>query len=899
MKQNEILNTLKNKKVQWGIAIVLFIIILYVTASFRFGSWNNLDDQLTGEKLTSDPDALYFLRIAETLDQNGGHLPAFDDMRYSPASQTAWHPEILPNIVYYMHKLMPSYSIAEVDVASPVIFFIIGAIIFFILISFITDKKTAILASAFLGVVPAYIFRSTAGSADHDILGMLSLFLAFLIYVLSLKYVIEKKKIYYPILGGILTGFATTLVIVTWGGIAKAAYIILPISFFMLWIFKTKNSKDFAIKGLVFYTLFILFSAICGIIFRYSPMSIFNSNLITSQGILSLAVLAFIIVDAVLIYYHQKFKIKEKYRIVYSLAATIILGIIGLTLIGKNIFSIISSIISSFLAPFGEGRFGVTVAENQAPFLSDWINQTGSVLFWLFILGVFYFGFELSKSIKNFKRKIIFVIAYVLMTSGIIFSKYSPASIFNGTNFISAMFYFIPLVFFWGYFFWLYFKEDFSFNYIQTFIFGWMFFTIISGRAAARMFFAITPFVCFMGAYFVFSLFKLRKNRDEVLRVVAIILFIISIISSVYFIGTAYTASVQTVKYTGPVADLQWQKAMYWTKTNTSADSVFAHWWDYGYLVQGVGDRRTIADGGQFQGAEIGNHMLGRYVLTTPNPDTALSYFKTMNVDYLLIDPTDLGKYPAYSRIGSDTNWDRYGMLAVGAIDPTQVIETKNGTTSLYRVNGAVDQDISYNINGADIFLPGPTYNQYGNPSYKAGIGGIILTTVGTQVSIPEGIFYYNGQQYKIPIRYLYIDGKIHDFGTGINATAMLIPAVQTSNTGSIINQIGGIIYMSPKVSQSLYAELYLMNDPFNEYPTIKLAHIEEDQVVTSIKADGNNLSSEFLYYNGFRGPIKIWNTEDIPSNIQNRSEFYKSLNINFGGLDNLEFSEFVNSKTI
>ncbi|MDP2946730.1 MAG: hypothetical protein Q8N88_01315 [Nanoarchaeota archaeon] len=344
-----------------------------------------------------------------------------------------------------------------------------------------------------------------------------------------------------------------------------------------------------------------------------------------------------------------------------------------------------------------------------------------------------------------------------------------------------------------------------------------------------------------------------------------------------------------SAKYTGPSANLQWQKSMAWVRTNTSDDSIFVHWWDYGYWVEGLGNRRAVADGGHFQGIE-GIHRIGRYVLTTTKPETALSYFKSMNTDYLLIDPTDLGKYPAYSRIGSDENWDRYGMFPVGVVDQSQVYESKNSTSRLYRLNGVVDDDINYKINGVDVFLPGPTYDEEGNPAYKAFIGGILLTTQGTQVSAPEGIFLYNGQQYKIPFRYLYINGEIRDFKTGVNATAMLIPAIENTGNGALINQVGGIIFMTPKTSQSLFAQLYLMDDPFGKYPTIKLSHVEDDPVVNSIKTSGNIFGSDFLYYNGFRGPIKIWDTREIPDDIVFRSEFYSPNNGDFAGLDDLEF---------
>jgi hypothetical protein len=476
------------------------------------------------------------------------------------------------------------------------------------------------------------------------------------------------------------------------------------------------------------------------------------------------------------------------------------------------------------------------------------------------------------------------------MVCGIVFSKYSETSPLNGNSFISSVFYFVPLIFFWGYFIWLYFKEDFEFSNIQTFIFAWMFFTIITGRAAVRMFFAITPFVCFMAANFVINLFhNWKKSKDETFRIVIILLFIISIIASAFFINSSYKIISQQAQYIGPSANLQWQKAMEWTRNNTDNDSIFVHWWDYGYWVESLGERRAVADGGHFQGEE-GIHRIGRYVLTTTHPETALSYFKTMNTDYLLIDPTDLGKYPAYSRIGSDENWDRYGMLPLGVLDPSQIMESKNSTTRLYRTNGVIDEDLNMQINNVSIFLPGPTYDSEGVPSYKAGIGGILLTNQADKVLQPEGVYYYNGQQYKIPIRYLFVNGELHDFKTGFEAVMMIIPSIETTSSGMSINPMGAMIYLSPKVSQSLFAQLYLMNDPLKKYETINLSHVEEDPIIESIKASGTNFIGNFLYYNGFRGPIKIWNTENIPSNIEIKSEFYAPFDGDYAGLDNLEF---------
>ncbi|GAI47925.1 unnamed protein product, partial [marine sediment metagenome] len=86
---------------------------------------------------------------------------------------------------------------------------------------------------------------------------------------------------------------------------------------------------------------------------------------------------------------------------------------------------------------------------------------------------------------------------------------------------------------------------------------------------------------------------------------------------------------------------------------------------------------------------------------------------------------------------------------------------------------------------------------------------------------------------------------------------------------------LGAGLYLSPKVSKSLFAQLYLMNDAFDNYKTIKLAHSEDDQVVKSLKMQGVDLG-EFVYYQGFRGPIKIWDVRKVPENILVKEEFLR-----------------------
>jgi asparagine N-glycosylation enzyme membrane subunit Stt3 len=893
MEKDNLIDFFKKRKFQWIIAIILFIFVLFISSSIRVSNWDILVDQTTGEKIPTALDPFYFVRMVEAIEANGGKVPDVDPLRYNPRYETPWHPEIMPKAIYYIYLISSplGYSIREVSIFSPVIFFILSMIVFYILVySFRKNKWTALLASTFLAFSPPYLYRSMAGFTDHEAIGMLFFFLAIFLFLISLRWITQEKKIIYSVLGGILTGLATLLSIVSWGGVSRFLFIVIPMGFFLTWLFNTKESKNFVKKGLIFYILWFFSTLLFTVFFRFAIIDVFKGFFMATQSLLSVGVLAFIIVDSALIY-QKRIKLKEKYRIIYSFVGAGIVGLIGLVLMGKNLFAMIKDVISGLIKPLGHGRFGVTVAENQTPYVMDWISQTGPILFWLFILGIVLLGWQLGKNIKNLKRRIIFNGSYILMVFGIVFSKISQRNILNGDNFLSSVVYVLPLIFFWIYFIWLYLNEDFKFNSTEIVLFVWMFLTIILGRVSVRTFFAITPFVCFMGAYFVMNLInEYKTSKDETFKIVMLLVFALALIASGILIYNSYNTIANQAQYTGPSAHIQWQKSMEWVRENTPQDSVFAHWWDYGYWVQSLGQRRTIADGGHFQGEE-GIHRIGRYVLTTPRNETALSYFKSMNVDYLLIDQTDLGKYPAYARIGSDDNWDRYTFIPVGLLNPSRTEETQNLTRTLYQFNGVVDEDIYYNLNGNPIFLPGPTFDNVGNPSFKAGIGGVILTSQQNMIAPPTGIFVYNGQRYDLPLRYLYANGQLHDFGVGIEAVAMIVPAVEQNQAGQqYINHAGGIIYLSPKVTQSLFAQLYLLNDAFGRYSTIELAHMEDDPLIASLRSQ--NYTNDFIIYNGFRGPIKIWNVQNIPDEVLHRPEFYAPHSWKYADLDDLEFTK-------
>jgi len=882
MKTEEIKKFMGNRKVQWAFALIILFSVIFIGSTIRLSNWDLLTDQTTGEKIPLALDPFYFLRLSETILEEGG-LPELDLMRY-PSSPSGFNKEILPYVVVSMYKIgniFGDYTLAEVNVFSPVIFYFVSVILFFFLVYSLTRSRVnATVSSIFLAFVPAYLYRTMAGFSDHEAIGMVGFFSAMLVYVISIKYLENGKSLRRVGSFALLSALFSVISIVTWGGVAIFLFMIFPLSFLIMWLTKTRDKQDFVKRGLVFYLTWILFTVLFGPLFNFGMGEIFGRFMLGTNGLLSLFVAGFIIVDALFMKFKDRIpRFKDRHRIAYSFGTVVLVGVIGLGAIGTNVFSLIKGAWTSIFHPWGTGRVNLTVAENAQPFLVDWISQSGTLIFWMFFGGMLYLGYEISRRVKPVKLKIFILFFWTLMISSVLFSRISSASIMNGTNILSQAAYIVGMLASLGFFAWLYFKENIKIRAELAFIISWMFFTLLSGRAAQRLFFAITPLVCFMAGFFIVKTWHYLKNsRDEIIRPILILLLIISVIGAGFSVYGFEKSISEQAKFTGPSAHYQWQAAMSWVRDNTLEDSRFIHWWDYGYWVETLGNRPSITDGGHAIGHW--DHLIGRYLLTTPYPETAYSLMKTHGVSYLLIDPTDFGKYSAYSSIGSDEGGeDRFSSIPLMQLDETQTTEVANGVMRVYTGPMFLDEDIEYDLNGTTVFLP----------AQKAAVVGVFWRVEpvqdGLNLGQPQGIYYYNNVQYEIPIRYIYSNGRLIDFEEGIDAVIRSVPNVGASS----VDPLGTVIYLSPKVSKSLYAQLYLLDDVFENYKDLELAHSEQDQIVSNLRNQGYD-AADIVFYQGLRGPIKIWSV-DYPEGTLIREEFLETSG-GWAELDDLEFKE-------
>jgi len=154
-------------------------------------------------------------------------------------------------------------------------------------------------------------------------------------------------------------------------------------------------------------------------------------------------------------------------------------------------------------------------------------------------------------------------------------------------------------------------------------------------------------------------------------------------------------------------------------------------------------------------------------------------------------------------------------------------------------------------------------------------MGAIILErdSLGKLTTQPQAVYVYQQKQYTLPLRYAYDDGSFKDFGSGVEAGIFIYPKLVQLSSGYGIDETGALLYLSNTTLKSQLARhyLYKANDSF-----WKLVHTEDDVIVAQLKAQNQNYSSDFVEFNGFRGPIRIWEIH-YPEGVSVNKEYLET----------------------
>lgn len=890
-RKKDLINFLKQK----GNLIVYGILAIIISISIFIRTRNipKLKDITTGTwTLGPDLDPFLFLRWAQYIAEHG-KLFLMDTMRYVPLANfctgdacnpinTAGEMKLLSYMIAWLSHFLSVFdkevTVTYAAIIFPVIMAALTGVAFFLFarkIFYKQDKKIAniiaLIATAFFVLVPSLLPRTIAGIPEKESAAFFFIFLGFYFFLEAFTSEKLKKGIIFGLLSGIMAG----LLGLVWGGI-DYVFIIMSCTVLFAFLLGKINEQRFYVYG----------AWIIGFLISAMPFSIRYSisNLLGSIQSELVFIVFFILLLDFLIFKKKIIKIPEKINRVISKfphqLVILVVGLVLLVIIASMIFGVsfiqerFAAIIDQTVHPISEGRFSVTVAENKPSyFVDNWEGEFGPIVFniplyfWMMILGsVFLFNSLIEKMSK--KEKIFLTFSYLVFLLCLIFSKYAPhPSLLDGEGTMSLIVYFGGALLFLVAFGLVYLKryrageisifKEFNFAYILYFVLLTM--TIIGARGAVRLLMvlgAVSPVaVAFL---IVYGVQKYLSEKEDMKKLLSGILVLILLMASIFTLWTYYQNDKALAEnYAPTLYTQQWQKAMAWVRDNTPVDAIFAHWWDYGYWVQTIGERATILDGGNAVG--YWNYFMGRNVLTGTSEKESLDFLYTHNGTHLLIDPTDIGKYGAFSSIGSDANYDRYSWIPTILKDDTQTTETSNATFSVYQVGSAMDEDIILHEESGDILLP----------SNRAYVAAIVTSQKTTgEILQPKILFVYNNKQYSENLRYIYTNGKLYDFNSGLEAGIFVFPKIETDTSAGVkAVKDGAALYLSKRTINSRLVRLYLFNENSNYF---KLAHSEDNLIISDLKDQGMNLG-EFVYYapaGGFQGPIKVWEIS-YPSSIK------------------------------
>lgn len=861
----EVLEQRKNKILAYFQGNPLFFVYVILAFIAWFGFYVRtrglgfLVDATTGDYVPSDPDAMGILRYVQYIVEHG-QLMSIDYMRYFPFGfQNLEEFGVMTHIIAWFYELLhffnSSVTVAYAHVIYPAFAFVVGLVFFFLFVRKVFDWKIALLASAFLTVVPAYLFRTMAGVSDKEALAMV-FFYAGLFFFLAF---FSEKTLWKAVLYSVLAGVSVGAVWSIWGGVVFLTSSIGLFVFILIILGKLSE------RNLGLYALFLAVTV--GFLATFFTIRAAPSSLLTAptSAILFLA-LALGLVHHFL-YTKDSLHVKKYYNKVPLLPVFLTLALlvtfavfILLVLYDTTFFTDrIHNLYVDLIEPFGRNRWALTVAESHQPYFTDWAGQFSLRYLVIVFVGAVLLFYETFKSLG--KHVYTFTLAFAFLLLAISLNRYSPSSaIFNGETNLAILFYLGIIVLFFVYsmylFYHIYRKEHATYEaFVAHFPYAYLFvtlffvFLLIGARSAVRLLFVFAPGTAILAAFFVFILvsYSFKIISAKPLRYGSWI--ILGIFVLILLNGFAQGVLAQASS-TGTGYNEQWQYAMDWVREQTPEDAVFAHWWDYGYYVQTGGQRATLSDGGNANPTI--NYLTGRYLLTGGNDTDALHVLGSRNATHVLVVSDEIGKYGAFSAIGSDANYDRYSWITAYTLDPSQSTQNENLTTLVYTGGSILDDPVEYQ--GVEL------------PAYAAAVVGFIIPFQSDAdanflgFKDPSAVVYYDSQYYTMPLRCVFFDGKEYIFGNeetfdGLDACLQIIPVYQNGQ----FNGLGAGLYLSHDVWNTWFTEHYLFGLDSEYFVTV---YDDSDSVPLAV-------------YNGrIIGPHKVWEVH-YPENLTIGEEFY------------------------
>jgi len=503
----------------------------------------------------------------------------------------------------FLRAIGVNTTVFEVAVLFPVVAGALTSLASYFLGKDLWGRGAGLLAALFMALNPSNISRTTLGFLRHEPLGILLMILVFIFFLrANQKGRGMRGTIGYSVLAGLSLFYLTA----AWA----ASYY--PMDLIVLYV------AALVVAGRYTRQLLLSYSVTYGAFLFLAPLAI------PKLGFGSLTSLTFLVIPGVLILLLAReaagILATWRYRAYALIVVSVVLVGLAYALVTLKIMALPSGKFLSTLNPFTRLDMPIvaSVSEHRPATWASFFYEYNTLTF----LGLFGFFFVL----RRLRDTDIFI------TIAALTSLYFSGSLVRLTLILAPTF------------------------------------SILAAIATVEM---AKPAVDILRQAVIFPKRRIpglvKIGREFGLAVLLILIIAIvpafsKAVTAAYAPATIATSSIPMVPSEGTKYQ-DWLEALAWLHDNTPQSSVVMAWWDYGYWITALADRKTLADNGTQNTTQIA--MIAQMFMR--NETTAVPMMQRYNVSYVVIfvtyATTQQGGQPSFLGAGEDGKW--YWMVQI------------------------------------------------------------------------------------------------------------------------------------------------------------------------------------------------------------------------------------------
>jgi dolichyl-diphosphooligosaccharide--protein glycosyltransferase len=591
----------------------------------------------------------------------------------------------------FLSSLGLNVTAFQVSVIFPVIMGAMSCIAIYVFGKEIWGKSVALFSALFLAFSASHISRTSLGFFDDETIGIFAMLLVFTFYLRSIS---KDRSLRSSIFYALLSGFSLAYLSCSWGAFRY------PLALIAIF------SALIAILGKYSRRLFIAFIITIGVEFiLISQLPYLGYAVFTEWSTLLAIFGAFIVLLFCEIFIH----VKKTHLKVITILCFIGIAIVSMIFLWK--IGIMGSPESKFMAILiPQQRLQMplieSVAEHRPATWASFFYEYG----FLIVLGIFGMIFPLQR----FKEKDIFIVLFGVTALYFAASLVRLTLILAPANSVLASIGIVEL-------------SKPSLDIIRE--------TIIFPKRKLRL-----P--------------RVGREFGVAILLILIILMLPTLNASVEVAYSPTTIAVSSLPFAPRGTEVNryqdWLQALVWMKENLPKESVVMSWWDYGYWITALSEKRTLADNGTINATQIA--MIARAFLS--NETFALPIMKRYNVTHIAIFVTFTESQGRIQFIGfgEDNKW--FWMARIGN---NSVFE---GSTVRFLEKSVGDRNYylrTIEMNGK--MIANDTIAEAGRLNDNSILGKLMLQGIGAEVKEPSPFFdlvFFSNNRYVLVYKVIY-----------------------------------------------------------------------------------------------------------------------------------------------